>query len=293
MSQNNAKSAFFYFLILISLGFVTIGAGQVLFSSISSAFPESNDYGVQGLLRFGLSSVLVAAPVLWLLTRAVNSGLEKKDFSADSIVRRWLTYGILLVASIVAISDLVATLNAYLSGELSIRFALKAMTIFGISGFVLSYYSFDLRRKDFKKDWRIKTFHRAFLVAVATILVIGFTNAKSPTEMRKLRFDSERVSDLQQISYKINDFYSENEKLPAGLSELDLFESEMQDPETKNQYDYRPGEGYSYELCATFLLPLEKREDSSRWIDAEWKHPAGEHCFSRELEKWAREDKKS
>lgn len=295
---NHAKHAFFYVLILVTLGFVAIGAGQVLFSIIEHFLPDItasyNNYS-DDILRFGLSALLVASPIYYFLTRQINNDLAKKELSADSGIRRWLTYFIILIAAVTGIGDLIASFNSYLSGELTLRFALKAGVILMIAAAVLSYYIFDLTRKDFLRGPLLKSYNAGFILAVLATFITGISIATSPSVLREQQIDNQRISDLQAIESAVNQYYTEQKKLPADLAALTrdtkVFEKQTKDPVTSESYGYKVTSKDGFELCATFAQAIKNQKDGF-YFEAKWQHDAGKVCFARVLESWALEQAK-
>lgn len=297
-TPNHARHAFFYVLILVTLGFVTIGAGQILFSIVEYCIPDianyANSYTPAGdsILRFGLSALLVAAPIFYFLTRAVNADLAKKTLAADSGIRRWLTYFIILVASVTAIGDLIAAFNGFLAGELTLRFALKAGVILVLAGLVLAYYIYDLTRQTYGRTTFTRIFNGGFVALALAVFVAGIGIATSPSVLRDRALDNQRLSDLQSITSAANQIFSEQKKLPTDLAALlaskKVFEKQTLDPVTKELYTYRVKGAEAFEVCATFAQPAKEQQDGF-YFGAEWQHDAGEECFARTVESWAKE----
>ena len=57
-----------------------------------------------------------------------------------------MTYVTLLFAAAVLLGDLVAVIYAFLSGDLTVQFALKALVVAGIAGGIFGYYRRDGRQ---------------------------------------------------------------------------------------------------------------------------------------------------
>jgi len=289
----HAKYAFLYLLAFFTLFFVVLGAGQILFQIINIQLPIGDSYGDGGLgvLRFGLSSMLVAAPIFYLTTRSINSGIVAGDYSLDAGVRRWLTYAILLIAAGTGIGDLIFAFTSYLGGEMTLRVGLKVLTILALAGSVLGYYSHDIRRAETKRTSAITYFNTGFLAAVIAVFVAGMYFAGTPSTARDTQQDGDRVSELSSLSNSISNYYAEKNTLPADLDTLiaakRTFESDLTDDETGARYGYTAGTGTSFQLCATFELAAKERGEGL-W-DAAWQHDAGETCFDREVDDWALE----
>jgi hypothetical protein len=118
----------------------------------------------------------------------------------------------------------------------------------------------------------------------------------SPGEIRTLRFDERRVSDLQSIQWQVVNFWQQKQKLPALLSELEDPLSGFRvptDPKTSEAYGFVPKTQLSFDLCADFELPSAQRIDrgfqpyhiAEPYTESEnWEHVAGKVCFSRTID---------
>jgi len=291
MPSNNshaAKHVFFYLISFFALGFTATAIGQVVFQLINHLIPEttSSYYGdyQNSVLRFAVSSLIVAAPVYYFSVRQINRELASGGLASHSSIRKWLTYIALFIAAAVAIGDLIFVLNSFLSGEMTLKFLLKSLTIFAIAGGFGAYYFFDLKREDLKRDSTVKAFGVVFILIVLACLTVAFSLIDSPFKAREIREDRERVDEIRNITAEIENFYRENGQLPTDLSQLvddfKLTEKEIQDPKTKEIYVYNVSDDTNYELCSNFALASEEDQDRVRWEEPEWSHLAGEQCFS-------------
>ncbi|MCF7846199.1 MAG: DUF5671 domain-containing protein [Candidatus Peribacteraceae bacterium] len=283
-NSDHAKHAFFYLVAFFGLGFVATAIGQVVFQLINQTIVETTpsyygDYS-QGILRFAISSLIIAGPIYYFATRKINTALAKKDLDPDSAIRKWLTYIAIFVASAVAIGDLIFVLNSFLSGELTLKFLLKAATIFVIVGGFGWYYLTDLQRKNYARDAKIKAFGITFIAVTLVCLVTAFSIVDSPWRAREVREDRERLNELQQITYSVPDFYRQNSALPQDLSELvsdsRIREEVLRDPVTDEQYEYTIIDPQSYQICANFTHANADEE----YLDPAWEHAAGRACFA-------------
>lgn len=113
------------------------------------------------------------------------------------------------------------------------------------------------------------------LAIVAGLVVIG-----SPSEVRAQRLDEQRVRNLQAIASAIERHRRTNDTVPASLVTLRQSEQQValpiEDPESRELYDYRATGASSYELCALFDTVLNANDGR---IPAFWSHSAGRHCF--------------
>ena len=145
-----------------------------------------------------------------------------------------------------------------------------------------------------------ETLSRALLylaiIVVGVIVVWGFLLVGSPSFNRKLSADRNRIDDLGQISFGVEQYFDQQKKLPDNLIDLEKVRygyglaRRLEDPTSKKPYDFKVKDLYSYELCAEFELAskeaeLEKRRynyygGSSRTY---WEHEIGHHCFLFEI----------
>jgi len=289
-NKSNAKYVFLYILVLVTLGFIAINVGVIIFQIINAIFVETTFNYKSGYsqddLRFAIAALIINAPIYYYVTRQINKELASGNLHNDSGIRKWLTYLILLVSSLVAIFFLMDFLESFLDGELTVKFVLKTITAIAISAMTFGYYVYDLRRSIAKDDKRIKIFSYAYIAVVIVSLVAAFFFIDSPTTAREKREDTERVADLQQISRQIDNFYRQNEALPASLENIKnlAFEDVLVDPVTNERYKYRSVDNLMYELCATFTH--SNKDQTQRRIiyeESNWQHDTGETCFVKKI----------
>jgi uncharacterized membrane-anchored protein len=84
--------------------------------------------------------------------------LKTGELKKDSDVRRWLTYFILFISSVVVIGSLIRILNNFLDGALTINFVLKALTVLSIAALIFGFYFYDIKRKEFETNKANKIF---------------------------------------------------------------------------------------------------------------------------------------
>lgn len=121
----------------------------------------------------------------------------------------------------------------------------------------------------------------SFTAAVVAVVIGGILLLDSPAEERSRRLDERRVSDLREIAYEVDTFWTREGMLPPSLEELSNEERivrELADPETGAPYEYRVLGDNSYELCAVFASEMDVR---GRDVPYEyvWFHGAGRQCF--------------
>ncbi len=133
-----------------------------------------------------------------------------------------------------------------------------------------------------------KRIHQIFSVASAVVVIVaivwGFALVGSPGTTRLLRFDRQRMEDLQTIVREIQSLcrYPDvkdglKRPLPASLDKLAelarVRRINLTDPQTGQRYEYTVTSETTYELCATFSL------DRSSDVEVFWNHSTGRHCF--------------
>jgi hypothetical protein len=146
----SARDAFLYLLSFGTLITWTFGLGSLFFGLINARFPDpvsapgfqSGRFEISG----AIASLIVAFPIYLFTMRLLIRGIRAQPEKLESGVRKWLTYVALLIASATVIGDLVTFLSSFLRGELTVRFALKVLTVLVIAGGVFSYYLLWLER---------------------------------------------------------------------------------------------------------------------------------------------------
>jgi hypothetical protein len=283
-SANSAKITFFYLLSLFSLAFAAISSGMILFQVINKLIPDALNYSGRfsaEALRFGISAVIVATPVYYWMTSLIQKSLKKGELDKESQLRKWMTYIIILVSAIVIIVSLIGVINNYLSGDLTSKIALKVLTTIIISGVVLSYYLYNIKRENFEKETVVKTYFWSSLVLVLVILVSGFLVADSPAQVRKIKHDRNIINDLNSIKYQIENYTRNYGKLPEDLKDLNMLKIDYFERDGEvTDFEYKVLEDNEYEICAEFETNSEEMDDLYG-NQREWPHKIGKECFQR------------
>lgn len=149
-----ARDIFVYTLILVTLGLSAFALGGLLFNLIERYVPDAvtGGYYRQRIMDRGISwaiaQLLIAFPAYTGLSYWVQKDVQQFPQKRESLIRKLLIYGILGITAVVGLGDLIATLTTYLQGDMSTRFALKALVVLGLSALVFVYYLFEMRRDD-------------------------------------------------------------------------------------------------------------------------------------------------
>lgn len=147
----DARDAFLYLLLFATLYTAAYNLGQLVFLLIDQAWPDpafsdhSHGQFMRSAMRFSIASLIVATPVFLYLSGLTSREVRTDPAKRNSKVRRWLTYLTLFIASAVLIGDVIALVYNLLSGELTLRFILKMLTIAVIAGATFVFYLRDIR----------------------------------------------------------------------------------------------------------------------------------------------------
>src|SRR3989338_3226154 len=308
INKNLPRDTFLYFTAIITLVVVAVGFGMAVFNYIDFYFPDpATDYyrsasSYEGAIRQAMAMLIVVFPVFLWVSRFLRQDVDTHPDKRELKIRKWLLYLTLFAAALVIIGYLVTVVNNFLRGELTARFALKALTIFFISGSAFYYYLAQLREKTVK--W-LDLFSWIIVAVVILAVLWGFAVIGSPFQQRDKRFDERRVQDLSMVQNYITNYWQNKEKLPANLDNLEdplLGIVIPTDPEIGEPYEYRVVDSLTFELCATFTTPgegpvrsrvsVESGDGPSavpqiyppRSQDYNWQHGVGRICFIRTID---------
>ncbi len=292
MSNKNeqAKFAFFYMLSLVALVFMALSTGTIIFQIINKyvidAYNEHQGRYIPEALKFAISAIIISAPIYYLTTKQIMKNLREGHLEKDSGIRKWLTYFILFVSAVVMIGWLIGTINGFLDGELTMKFALKSLTSIGISGMIFGFYFYDIKREDVKKkDKVICGFTALSLLIILSAFVASLFMVESPKQTRNRRIDRDILNAFSRLDSEINSYYQEFKELPEDLDDLKkervyLDKEDMTDPETGKMYEYKIVEDKKYELCAEFRTSNKDPEEAKMYIYHNREHDAGYHCLN-------------
>lgn len=295
MENNSAKYAFFYMLSLVALVFMAISGGMIIFQIINkkivdvisqNTVPFSSEQ-----LKFAISALVISAPIYFLTMRQILKSLAGGSLQKDSGVRKWLTYFILFVSSVVMLGWLVAIINNFLDGELTAKFILKAATAIGIATAIFSFYFYEIKRTEVlnQKDKKIQIYFYGSLAVIVLVFIASFFFVESPQQARDRKHDEAVINKLSQIDSAINTYYLEYKKVPANLDELlasvnFITKTDTEDPYSKTAFGYNAIATSTYELCADFNTSNKKEvEENEFFYDKRWLHDAGRQCLKQKV----------
>jgi hypothetical protein len=149
----SAREAFLYLVLFILLGVVAWNLGSLLFALIDMAIYDELDtqYGFfsrDSQIRSAIAGLVVGSPIFAWLALHIRRQRRTNPAMQRSIVRKWLTYVTLIIASCTLIGDAIALVYSFLSGELSTRLVLKLLVIAAIAGGIFLYFIRDAEKGD-------------------------------------------------------------------------------------------------------------------------------------------------
>ena len=290
----------------ILLGIVATALGTLYFGIVEEVFPDPlsgtgyySESAAMSSIHYSIAALLIGFPLYYAAMRIWFRKFREDEGRTESKLSKWLTYLVLLAASVSIVGDLIAVVFTFLQGEITARFFLKALTIFVIAGIIFGFYFLERRKIQYRKDIPRVVFRNlgsAVAVVVVVGIVLGFFAGGSPEMARKRSFDTKRASDLSTLSGCVESYATDLGALPTSLQDLrkssmySYCAGSMRDPETSAEYGYRivtpsrmqgAARVGEFELCATFSLPSSGTDGSAPYGDsaAIWnEHGAGRDC---------------
>lgn len=278
----------------LSLSFLLV----LIFGTINLAFPDAIDSvweveNASQMIRIGISMTLVFFPTYIVLTRIVNKARRRDREHSYLGLTRWLIYLSLLIGGAALLIDLVTVINTFLNGEITARFMYKALAVLVVVGAAFYYYTLDAKGHWIKNEKQSISYGTAAVVFVALAIILGFTNTKTPTDVREQKLDQTQITDLQNTQSRIQDHLYKTGVLPETISELYTGVEAPSAPESRPAYTYKQTDS-GFTLCATFASPSERNDyyyATPYGINTNggpvivnpdnWEHGAGEWCFER------------
>lgn len=297
MENNTAKHFVLQLGSVISLYLSVSFLLVLLFSIINLLIPSATESYWQiesnsDSVRLGIAMLLVFFPTYIVLTRRVNI-LRRKESTTEYLgITKWLMYLSLLVGGGVILGDLVAIILAFLNGELTTRFILKAVTLLAVVGAAFFYYIRDTQGYWLKEEKASKLFGAIVSLAVVGSLTTGFFFIETPAAVRELRLDETQITDLQNIQWRISESLAvASGTLPATLEEAFAGFPVPTAPEDRPAYSYEIIAN-GFKLCATFshnstedanAFPPMTIADNGSFIKNpdNWMYKEGRYCFDR------------
>ncbi len=320
MEQSRKLTPKFFFLslgLIISLIASASAFLSLLFATLDHALPDvltsTYQYGYNSFsydqMRSSIALLIIMFPVFLIITRFWLKATKSHLSHWDDVIKKWVIYLIVFLASLMVVIDLVTLVRYFVSGEITIRFILKVLAVLITAKVVGLYYLSELGvNVPLVNKNKNKIFVSASCILVLFSIIYGFIVMGGPGSQRDLRLDQRRVEDLQSIQWQIINFWQQKERLPESLEEFKNPISNFNlpvDPEFQKGlfYEYNKLDTQKFELCATFKLPAPKGfvENPKYGImpsrdvamtepyfgggmNESWDHQVGRTCFEREID---------
>lgn len=303
-SKTTPKDFFLWAGALIALYGSITSFIALLFEYINSAFPDPLAYygdPYSGAARFSMAALIVLVPTTIVLLRIIRGTIQKDEGKANIWVRRWALVLTIFIAVITVLVDLITLINTFLGGEISERFILKVAVVLLVAGGVFLHFLADLKGYWIENGPKANMVGIGVAVLALVAIVSGFFIIGTPGAVRDLRYDAQRVSDLQTTQWQIVSYWQQKQELPDTLGEIaDPLSGWVipVDPETGASYSYEKTGTTSFTLCAEFGEPTPDTAGKGSYpatdmavsypggggIDENWQHDAGETCFERTID---------
>ncbi len=300
-SKTTPRDFFLWSGTVIALYGSVISITALLFEYINRAFPDplayaGDPYG--GAVRAAMAGVIVLIPTTLVLMHLIRRTILKEQGKAEIWVRRWALVLTVFISIVVILIDLITLITTFLGGELSGRFGLKVAVVLLIALFVFLHFLADLRGYWLQNVKKAGLISSAVLAMSLVCVVAGFYIIGTPGDIRMLRYDEQKVADMQSIQYQIVNYYQQKGELPENLTYLnDPLSSYMTptDPQTSTEYRYTVTGDLSFVLCGTFNKPTPDTKGQGGYghydasyppmgVDENWNHAVGDVCFDRTID---------
>lgn len=270
----------------------------LLFQYINYAYPDTLAYTYMadpysGGIRFAMATLIVMAPVAIILMRFIRRDIEAESGKADLWIRRWALVLTIFIAGLAVVGDLIALINYFLGGDITMRFVLKVAVLLLVAGAVFMHFLADFRGYWNANPGRARLVGYAAALAIVLAIIAGFFIMGSPSQVRLYRFDSQKVSDLQNIQWQVVNYWQQKEELPVDAGQLEdpLSGWTMPIDPQGQQYRYEKTGDLAFKLCATFNANSKDANKSEAMpvraygsLDGNFDHGAGEVCFDRTID---------
>ncbi|MRX51940.1 hypothetical protein GI374_16240 [Paracoccus sp. S-4012] len=137
----SARDAVLYGILFLALVNIAWALGALGFDIIDALIPDPGAFGAppRGVMRFSIAQMTIFLPVfLWLNHRVVRA-TRNDPGQRRSLVRQWFASVCFVLAVMALLGDAVVVVYALLRGELTARFAAKAVLVAVIGGLVVAY----------------------------------------------------------------------------------------------------------------------------------------------------------
>ena len=305
MLNFKTKDFFLWAGAIITFYWSIIATTLLIFDYINYTFPNPLSYlpanPYESGISYEMASIIVLLPIYMFLMRLIRSDAVRDPSRNEIWVRRWAIILTLFVAGAAIAADLITLLTTFLNGEeMTTAFLLKVLVILLVASGVFMHFIADL-----KGYWDMFPKRKqAVSIGVAVLAVVtigaGFFIVGTPQQARLARFDAEKVEHLQNIQYRVKNYWQAKQKLPAAITDIVdpiQYEPLPIDPQTGESYTYEATGKLSFKLCATFnaeshgtqnIVTIERSvpvpASGKIYPSDNWQHGAGNVCFDRTID---------
>lgn len=317
--EASAREAFLYIVYFGLLGALASYLGGLAFGFVDVTFADSlfsvtNNRRADGL-RWSVAVLLVGSPIFYVLGSFLAKQRRAEPERRASRVRAWLTYIAMIFAAMALIGDFIAVVYTFLSGEIGLRFALKAAVVAIIAGAVLITNLRDAERATSATDWISRAIAIFMAVVTAVLIVWAFSMIRSPGAARAKIADEQRIDDLKTIAHQIDCFYTEAGAAPTSLAELEAARAKRvsggaavlsdcakpipEDPTSGEDYGLSALDEKRAEVCMLFQIGWRGEKTLERTIRENYRatqrtivlpEAPGEACFTIEAAELEQEE---
>jgi hypothetical protein len=305
--ENQAKTGpkdFFLWLASIAALYVSVISFVALWFEFINRMFGNDPFGyidpLGAGIRIAVASLIIIFPLYIWFTRMLHQDIRINPAKKEIWVRKWLLVLTLFISGIVLIVDLIVLINTFLGGEeLTAAFILKVLTVLIVVGGAFLYYLNEIKGTWEREEGKSKIIGIVVSVIVLASVIGAFFIVGSPQTLREIRYDQQKIGDLQQIQSQVTNFFQQKEVIPASLEELEdplIGFRVPEDPQSAEGeqyvYTYRKLERYTFEICAVFNQPSPQTGKSSAreiyyepyGLDNFFEHGVGEECFERTID---------
>ncbi len=157
-TPRKARDAFLHLLTFGSLYIWSTSVIVLLLTYLDFAFPDPawrTSYArlqeMLSIIRVQLAVIIVSFPIFLLTWNYLLREVRRSPETGKGVLRRWLGNLSLFVGMITLSANTMTLIYFLLEGQLTIRFALKALTLFLIAGGLVGYLAFTLRSETHKE----------------------------------------------------------------------------------------------------------------------------------------------
>lgn len=254
--STSAWDALFYTMLFAAFGLMIGHALHLMLGVITMVLPEPGDsYSRWRLnsLRWSMAAVIVFTPAFLWLHAKDTAAVKANPVRKFGTLRRWLTAIAILAAALTLASDAIYVIYAFLKGDLTRQFIVKACAVALMAGVVLTYF-----RQERQTQTPARFNPGAWLAAGLTALSLGLSLWLSggPLQGQKETRDLTRLEELQTLRADVaacQDFRENG--LPAALDPMRCARAPQQLTGLASAITYERLSKYRFELCTRLEAP--------------------------------------